>query len=198
MYKEYVLHNGRAKEVHGKFGAMIMFKDNGRICSALANGLPFCDAQGNPLDADTQSALRGDVILPTIDGKSAPQPVTVKIGNNNPLPQLQSTPSLFQQREYDRGRMEEGREELLPTAEEGKEHSPASHTTFNINTINSDEDIRKAAASISGLGFKTLTTIVENRPVDGYVSIDHIKEVNGGNIPRNLKWSSMEDYITFS
>lgn len=202
MYKEYILHNGRAKEVHGKFGAMIMFKDNGAIKSILANNLKFCDAAGNVLDDVQQKALIGDIDIPEFSN-STPIPVTVKVGNNNPLP---APVSPFRKQEYPtansalvgEGRKEEG--ELSSTnKEEGKEGMKGKEEeVYNINAIQSEADIKHVATAVSGLGYKTLKTIIANRPEGGYVSAEHIRDVNGSQIPKNIRWSAIEDYLSFS
>lgn len=200
-YKEYVLHNGRAKEVHGKFGTMIMFKDNGTIKSVLANNLKFCDAAGNVLDDAQQKALMGNIDMPEL-GNSTPIPVTVKIGNNNPLP-IPVSP--FRKQEYptvNTGLTGEERKEreLSSTNREGGEERKEreEEEVYNINVIQSEADIKQVASAVSGLGYKTLKTIIANRPDDGYVSAEHIRDVNGSQIPKNIRWSAIEDYLSFS
>ena len=199
-YKEYILHGGRVKEVHGKYSNMILYKDpSGGVKSVLPYNVKFCDATGKVFTDEVQASLKGQKVIndATLIKEPLNQGVTVKIGNNNPLPK-----SIFQEVPYSKGGQEDKeKEESLnadannPLGENGLGQD--DNSVFNLNTLQDDLDIRKAALSISGLGYKTLKTIVRNRPETGYSNIEHVKDVNAGSIPRNLKWASMEKYLSF-
>lgn len=172
---EFILHNGRVREVHGRFSNMILYKGaNKEILGAPLVGAIFCDRTGKPLSDEVQVEIKGaEVIKAESMVKEVNEEMTVRVGNNNPLP---------------RKEVEEGKEDLI--IEERKLH--------NLNRINTETEIRLVAAAVSGLGVKTLKTIVGNRPNGGYVDVEHLKEVNGDSIPKNLKWSAMEPYLVFS
>lgn len=199
-YKEYILHGGRVKEVHGKYGNMILYKEpGGGVSSVMPYDVKFCDALGNVFPDDVQAGLKGEKVIQDAALIKEPvnQGVTVKIGNNNPLPK-----SIFQEAPYSKeGLGEKEKEEGLnadannPLGENGQ--GEKENITFNLNAIEGDSEIRKVAIAVSGLGYKTLKTIIGNRPEGGYTDIEHLKEVNAGSIPRNLKWASMEEYLTF-
>lgn len=167
---QYILHNGRVKEVHGQFSNMVLYKDNKEIKGRPLVGTVFCDNLGNPLAEAFQAELKGEsaVKAETLI-KEDDAPVTVKIGNNNPLPKQAS-------------------------ADVSDEQTTQKH---NLNRINTETEIRLVAADVSGLGAKTLRTIIENRPDGGYDDIEHLKEINGDKIPKNLRWSAMEPYLSF-
>jgi DNA uptake protein ComE-like DNA-binding protein len=173
---EYILHNGRVREVHGRFSNMILYKDNKEVKGTSVIGVTFCDVTGKPLPDPLQVAIKGeDVIKAESLVKEEPSEVTVRIGNNNPLPREE--------------RKEEGRE-VDSEKTEGRKH--------DLNRINTETEIRFVAAEVSGLGVKTLKTIVGNRPMGGYRDVEHLREVNGDSIPKNLKWAAMEPYLEFS
>lgn len=168
---QYILHNGRVKEVHGQFSNMVLYKDNKEIKSRALVGTIFCDKLGNPLPDETQAELKGEEVIKAESlVKEDVQALTVKIGNNNPLPKQEES-------------------SVAPV-----EKTPQKH---NLNRINTETEIRLVAADVSGLGVKTLRTIVENRPEGGYSGLEHLKELNGDRIPKNLKWSAMEAYLVF-
>ena len=67
---------------------------------------------------------------------------------------------------------------------------------FNINEVKV-EDVSEVSRAIPGLGRTSLNTIIANRPIEGYVDLEHLQSVNHGKIPANLRWSVIADYLSF-
>lgn len=68
---------------------------------------------------------------------------------------------------------------------------------FNLNDLSIDKRITEIAKAVPGLGKTTLTTILDNRPAEGYADLEHLQSVNAGKIPANLRWSVIADYLLF-
>ena len=87
------------------------------------------------------------------------------------------------------------KQEGVKEEESGEEYSvSAPLVSININALTLD-GIASAARKIPGIGKVNLSRIVENRPVEGYSDMGHLKSVNSA--LSTLRWSVLETYFTF-
>jgi hypothetical protein len=193
-HKQFIIVQGRVREVHAQFENYILYKTNGDVKGINPHAVTFCDQAGNPLPEEIQEEIKGEKVVQATaqisSNNEKPNVVKVKIGNNNALFNglRQKSGQEMTHSTVDSDAPEDGskiREENKPTV------------TYNLNTINTEEEIRQVAQAVSGLGYKTLKTIVVNRPASGYQDLDHLRTENINAIPKNLKWSAMEEYLEF-
>lgn len=193
-YKQFILVQGRVREVHAQFDTYILYKTNGDIKGVNPHSVSFCDQAGNPLPDEIQAEIKGENVIQETakisSNNDKPNVLKVKIGNNNAL--------------FNGLRQKSSQETTSANGLEGASESDPNLiednqplVTYNLNSINTEEEMRAVAQAVSGLGFKTLRTIVANRPEGGYKDLDHLQTENAHSIPKNLRWSAMEKYITF-
>lgn len=192
--KQFILVQGRVREVHAQFENYILYKAGADIKGINPHSISFCDQSGNPLPDVVQEELKGEKVIQATaqisSNNEKSNVLKVKIGNNNAL--FNGLRQKSGQEINSGNAVAEGSETASTIREENK-----PIVTYNLNTINTEEEIRQVAQSVSGLGVKTLRTIVQNRPEGGYTDLDHLRYENIHVIPKNLKWSAMEQYLDF-
>ena len=78
------------------------------------------------------------------------------------------------------------------------EHSSTPVKEIIVTNLNdmTQGDISRIARQVPGLGKVTLGKILDNRPAEGYADMEHLRSINGHDLP-NVRWTVIEPYFTF-
>lgn len=184
MFKEYIKYNGMVYEVRSRYSNLIAYIDprTKQVKTIGTNGVIACDAKGTPLEDVTSTPVP----------ESKPAGLELKVGT--PVP---PSPKVEYHKVSFKNNSDVTSKELSGSSSSDSGNSNEETEKYNLNTLNEGDDaaIRKVARAVPGLAYKTLKKIIELRPLNGYENVEHLQELTGGEIPRNLKWNTIDSYL---
>lgn len=177
------IYNGRTLVVHNLFSNLVVITEpaSGQKETISLSQVTLLDDNGNPLG----------------EQPSYPEPpqLELKIGTPTPPPPIEVVNAQSPFKRPITGDTVPT-DDKTPNTELSGVNGQGNIKQFNINEVKV-EDVSEVSRAIPGLGRTSLNTIIANRPIEGYVDLEHLQSVNHGKIPANLRWSVIADYLSF-